>query len=185
MITTSGAQPRTSSWFHTSLLYITFILKMHHVLTSTVISQPLLIWDGTCGFCKYWTTRWKKLSGDKVTYVPYQEVANRFANISVDQFRKAVHLIEPDGSIYLGAAAALRTIAYGSPRRQFLYRWYESYPWLKSILDRAYVWVADHRSLLYRISILLWGRDPNRLKMYWLLYLIGILGLTYMVLSIL
>lgn len=157
---------------------------MRHDLTSPVTTRPVLIWDGTCGFCKYWTTHWKKLSGDDVIYAPYQEIGHKFIDISVDQFRKEVHLIEPDGSIYRGAAAALRTIYYGSQKRQFLYRWYVSYPWFASLLDQAYIWVANHRSFLYRISTLLWGKDPNQLKMYWLVYLAGIVSLSYTLLSI-
>ncbi|NND08119.1 MAG: DUF393 domain-containing protein [Saprospiraceae bacterium] len=149
--------------------------------SSHFINRPWLIWDGTCGFCKYWTVRWKKISGDLVYYAPYQEVGHKFANITEDQFRKEVHLVEPDGSIYRGAAAALRTIHYGPKHWQWLYRWYAAIPWLKDLFDTSYVWVAKHRSQLYRVTIILLGSDPNRLKMYWLGYLIGLVTLVYFI----
>jgi predicted DCC family thiol-disulfide oxidoreductase YuxK len=39
--------------------------------------RPLLIYDGDCGFCNYWVRYWQKLTGDRVAYAPYQEIASR------------------------------------------------------------------------------------------------------------
>ncbi|MCZ6572672.1 MAG: dual specificity protein phosphatase family protein, partial [Planctomycetota bacterium] len=43
---------------------------------------PLLVFDGDCGFCRRWVERWKRETGDRVAYTPYQEVGDRFPGIA-------------------------------------------------------------------------------------------------------
>jgi predicted DCC family thiol-disulfide oxidoreductase YuxK len=45
-------------------------------------SLPLLIYDGDCGFCVYWARYWRKLTGDRVDYRPYQQVAAQYPEIT-------------------------------------------------------------------------------------------------------
>src|SRR5438105_799982 len=74
-----------------------------------VLTKPLLVYDGDCGFCKRWVVRWRAATGDAVDYAPYQTVAARFPHIPLLAFRQAVHLLEPDGRVTRGAAAAFRS----------------------------------------------------------------------------
>lgn len=128
---------------------------------SARLKKPLLIWDGNCGFCKYWVIRWEKMTGEKVDYAPYQEVADQFIAIPEVEFRKAAFLIEPNGNIYRGMGAAFRTFTYGE-RWSFLYHWYVKYSLFRRLSDWVYSQIARNRPLLYKITIAIWGRDPHK-----------------------
>ena len=41
-------------------------------------ARPLLVFDGDCGFCRWWIARWRQTTGDQVEYRPWAEVADRF-----------------------------------------------------------------------------------------------------------
>src|SRR5215470_1495771 len=60
-------------------------------------SQPVLIYDGDCGFCGYWARYWQKLTGERVAYRPYQEVAAQYPQIPLADFQRAVQFIDSDG----------------------------------------------------------------------------------------
>ena len=49
--------------------------------TDPVSRKPLLIYDGDCAFCMFWLRYWRRLTGDRVNYAPYQEVAAQFPAI--------------------------------------------------------------------------------------------------------
>ena len=55
-----------------------------------------MIFDGDCGFCKKWITRWRSLTGERVDYAPYQDTASRIPQISPELFQKSVYLVEPE-----------------------------------------------------------------------------------------
>ena len=61
--------------------------------TNMVRHQPLLIYDGDCGFCIYWVRYWQRLTGDRVTYAPYQEVAAQYPEIPIAAFQRAVQYV--------------------------------------------------------------------------------------------
>ena len=75
--------------------------------------RPILIYDGDCGFCKYWLRYWNRLTGDRVAYAPYQEVAAQYPEIPVAEFKRAVKYIAADGKVASGAEAALLTLSLG------------------------------------------------------------------------
>jgi len=75
------------------------------------LQKPLLVYDADCGFCIYWVDRWRKITGDKIDYAPYQEVASRFSSIPIKKFQKAAALILPSGKVLWGAKAVLRALA--------------------------------------------------------------------------
>ena len=64
---------------------------------------PLLVFDGDCGFCRIWVHYWRRLTGDRVSYAPYQEVSQQFPQVSPAQFQYAVQLFLPDGRVLSGA----------------------------------------------------------------------------------
>ena len=59
--------------------------------------RPVIVFDGDCGFCRVWIERWRRVTGDRVEYAPFQEVAARFPEIPLERFRRSVQLLEPDG----------------------------------------------------------------------------------------
>lgn len=44
-------------------------------------AKPTMVWDGECGFCKYWISVWQSKTGDKLQYKKYQDVYERFQSI--------------------------------------------------------------------------------------------------------
>lgn len=142
-------------------------------------SKPLMVWDGECGFCKYWTTRWSKYTGTKVIYEPYQTAAERFEDIDEVHFKQASRLIETDGRIYSGPRSAYRTFTYGS-KWGFLDKWYENKKWFQSLSDKTYGWVEKNRNVLFKLTKALFGSDPNDVRPFWLIYLGVALYFLYM-----
>jgi predicted DCC family thiol-disulfide oxidoreductase YuxK len=148
--------------------------------TNAVLPQPLLIYDGDCGFCIYWLRYWQRLTGDRVTYAPYQEVAAQYPEIPLTAFQRAVQYIAPDGEIASGAEAALLVLSHANGKGFWL-TLYRRLPGFAAIAERTYAFVASHRSALYRPSIWLWGRDyePPRFDLVSWLFLRAI-GLIYL-----
>lgn len=133
-------------------------------------SKPIMVWDGSCGFCKYWTSRWAKFTGSKVNYEPYQTAAERFEDIDIMHFKQASRLIESDGSVYSGPRSAYRTFTYGS-KWAFLDKWYESKPWFESLSDKAYNFIEKNRNFLFKLTKAMFGSDPNEVRPFWIVYL--------------
>ncbi len=143
------------------------------------MNTPVMVWDGHCGFCAYWTTRWKKLTGDKVYYRPYQEAAPDFPDIEVEYFKEASRLIEPGGEIFSGPRSAYRTLTYTKSKWAFLDKWYERYTWFRKLSDRLYQYVADHRNFMFKLTKALFGSNPLEVRPFWLIYIAIILYLVY------
>lgn len=106
--------------------------------------KPMMVYDGECGFCKKWITRWKFLTRDQVYYRPYQEIALQFPSIPISEFETAVKLITQEGEVFSGAEAVYRALAYVSFWK-WLWFLYRKLPLFRWISDRAYGWVSSHR----------------------------------------
>ena len=103
------------------------------------------------------------LAGDqrqKIEYLPFQEHAARFPQISTEQFGRAVHLIEPDGTITHSAQAVFR-IAALSGKRTWLSSCYEYLPGFAGVTELGYSFIAFHRNLVDRVDRMLFGSSPN------------------------
>ena len=127
--------------------------------------QPLLIYDGRCGFCRIWIDYWKRLTGDRIEYAPSQEVGGRFPQIPEAAFAEAVQLVRPDGSVASGARAVFETLG-----RE---RVYESWPRVARLSEAAYRWIAQHRSFFYWVTRLTLGTriEPARFALTQWLFL--------------
>src|SRR6266481_7798306 len=147
--------------------------------TATDRRLPLLIYDGDCGFCIYWLRYWQRLTGDRVAYGAYQEVAAQHPEIPVAEFQRAVQYIAPDGKIASGAEAALLTLSHGD--KGFWLGLYRHVPGFAAIAEGMYALVASHRAELYRPTLWLWGPEyePPRFELVSWLFLRAI-GLIYL-----
>jgi predicted DCC family thiol-disulfide oxidoreductase YuxK len=121
--------------------------------------RPLMVYDGDCHFCTLWVRRCQFISSDRVDYLPLQDpgVSLRFPDVPRDQFETAVQLIEPDGSVYGGAAALFRCLAY-NPRRQRWFNIYNRCQIFAGITECAYRIVARNRRTFSALTRLIWGR---------------------------
>jgi predicted DCC family thiol-disulfide oxidoreductase YuxK len=141
---------------------------------------PLLIYDGECESCCYWARYWKKLTGDRVDYRPYQEAAAHYPSIPVDDFQRAVQYIAPDGHHASAAEASFLTLSHAHGKGIWL-ALYRTLPGFAAISELVYAFIAAHRPAFYRLSLLLWGgnHEPSRYDLVSFLFL-RLFGLIYL-----
>ncbi|MCH2161620.1 MAG: lipase maturation factor family protein [Phycisphaerales bacterium] len=123
--------------------------------------RPLVIYDGDCGFCVKWATRWSRLAGDTIDVIAFQMLGDRLPEVDREACAKAVHLVEPasDGlRIFRGAEAATRAQARSTghdPDRGVLGT---LLPPLQRVLNAPYAMVARHRDVFNRMAPLMYGK---------------------------
>mgnify|MGYP006282486897 CR=1 FL=1 len=143
--------------------------------------RPILVWDGTCGFCRRSVEYIRDRAGGRIHYVPYQHVHRYFGEIDEAEFERAVHLVEPDGLYYSGAEAVYRALDYTPDGG--LARWsYERVPGFARLSEWGYRQVAENRPLVSKLSRWLVGGDirRSRFRLARWLFLRGA-GLTFLV----
>ena len=123
-------------------------------------ARPRLIYDGDCGFCFYWARYWAKLTGDRVEYRPYQQVLSQYPAIPEAEFKRAVQFIAPDGRRASAAEASFLTLAQARGKGFWL-ALYRRLPGFAPISELAYAFIAHRRGAFFRLSLILWGRDPE------------------------
>jgi predicted DCC family thiol-disulfide oxidoreductase YuxK len=122
--------------------------------------KPLLVFDGDCGFCRFWVRRLQGRIGDRIDYAPSQEAAGRFPEIPPEAFARSVQLIDAEGNVHAGAGAIFHALALG-PSKGLLLRLYRHLPGFAAASEGAYRLVASHRQAFSRITRLLWGDHPE------------------------
>ena len=145
-------------------------------------AKPLLLYDGDCNFCARWIRRWHSVTVHTVDYLPYQKLglAVRFPELNREQLETAVHLLEPDGSVFTGAEAALRALAH-NPREQWLMDWYAHSRVFARGSERFYRFVAEHRRFFSILTRVGWGEHveaPTHFLVRWAF--LRSLGLIYL-----
>ncbi len=119
--------------------------------------RALMVWDGDCGFCRGWIARWRRITGDRVEYAPYQQVAERFPEIPRAEFARAVHLRRVDGTWTRGAEAVFAALALAPGGARFGAWLYRRVPPFAAASEWAYRIVARHRPFFTRVTNLVWG----------------------------
>ena len=152
-----------------------------HFRVSNPPPKPLMVWDGECHFCKRWIERWQEITAGNVDYVTYQQAAHQFPEIPIEQFQRAVALVEPDGESFFAAEAVYRSLQY-RPSRKWLAWSYDHFPGFAPISETAYKFIARHRGLASTITRLLWGEDVRPPTYFWAQrWFLRALGLTYLI----
>jgi predicted DCC family thiol-disulfide oxidoreductase YuxK len=138
-------------------------------------AKPTVIFDGDCGFCRRWVQRWRQLTTDRVDYIPFQQISTRFGELHRSDYKKAVHLIEPNGAVTRGAHAVCGILAIAN--RHWPLAIYDNFPGLAQIGESAYSMVADHRNLFNLLDLALLGRNVRPVTYHatrrWFLRLLG------------
>jgi predicted DCC family thiol-disulfide oxidoreductase YuxK len=128
-------------------------------VASPPVDRPLLLWDGDCGFCSLWAARWREAYGERVDLATAQSQAGRFPEIPTSAFELGIQLVEPDGNVYSGAEAALRTRRHGRGHGDAFLWAYEKIPGVAAVTDSGYGFVARHRPLFSKLTR--WLAGPN------------------------
>ena len=117
---------------------------------------PLLIYDNTCNFCRYWVARWKHLTVGRVEYAPFQEVGEQFPAIPTSAFESSVQLVGPDGEVFSGAEAVFRALSY-APHAGWMLWLYQKVPGFAPITESVYDFIARNRAIFSGLTRGLWG----------------------------
>jgi predicted DCC family thiol-disulfide oxidoreductase YuxK len=123
-------------------------------------ARPMLVYDGDCGFCGYLVRYWQRLTGGRVIYRPYQDVAAEYPAIPIADFQRAVQFFTPDGHRFSAAEASFMTLSYASGKGFWL-ALYKKLPGFAAVSELAYAFVAAHREAFFRVSVVLWGKNPE------------------------
>lgn len=145
--------------------------------------KPMMVWDGECGFCKYWITHWKSKTANNLDYRTLQEVAASFKDIPIKEFKKASRLIETNGAIYSGPDSAYRIFCYFEKSSPHWHNWYSEKKWFTSLSDETYNFIAKHRSVMFSLTKLFFGKNPEALKPYWFLLLLFLFSIFYLIMK--
>ena len=147
---------------------------------------PLLVFDGDCRFCRTVVDRWQAALGPQVQFVPYQQVRERYPQISEHDFNRAVHLVGAYGKVTRGAEAVFGAMAYCGRKRWLLWL-YQRLPPFALVSEVLYRLVAANRGPLTLIRRIWYGRDLNLptyhisstlfLRLLGLIYLIAFVSL--------
>jgi predicted DCC family thiol-disulfide oxidoreductase YuxK len=127
----------------------------------TTSEKPLLVYDGDCSFCRLWIERWRSITGERVRYAPFQEVAGEFPEIPREAFVRAVQLILPDGEVLSAAHAVFRALSF-VPGYAWMLWLYRHFPGAAMVAEFFYRFVARNRNPLYRLTRLFWGKHLER-----------------------
>lgn len=123
--------------------------------------RSILVYDGECAFCRLWVERWKSETGERIEYLAYQDTPDPFSGVEHKTFRRGVGYIAKDGTSVFGAAAVFRLYAEGMGNR-FWWWCHRTVPGFRIVTEAVYRFVASHRSLMYRVTKLAWGKSSER-----------------------
>lgn len=138
-----------------------------------------MVYDGDCGFCKYWLVKWKKVSEPYIDFEPYQKASRQFKDITEDEFKKAVQLILTSGKVYSGAAAAYYTYKINGSF-PLLFRIYEKNSFFRWLSDSVYSIIAKNRNAAYKLTRIVFGADPEKSSKYRIGFFLLILILIFL-----
>src|ERR1700733_11091848 len=125
--------------------------------------DPLLIFDGHCGFCRIWIEYWKALTGGRVAYAASQDVGRKYPQILGKNFSESVQLVMPDGEVLSGARAVFVTLTQGPGMAWPLWA-YNHVPGVEGASEAAYRLIAAHRTFFYHLTRLTFGKRILPLK---------------------
>jgi lipase maturation factor 1 len=150
-------------WLATRLKSVTDLgVKQPPTIVAARPPRPLMIYDGDCNFCKFWIVRWQQTTAGTVDYIASQEprVAEQFPELPRERLGASVQLVETDGTVFEGADAVFRALAYN---RGFRWpRWcYEHVSGVAPVTEAAYAFVASRRTFFSMLTRMLWGTDPT------------------------
>jgi len=120
------------------------------------LDRPMLVFDGDCSFCRAWIDYWRKLTGERVLYTPYQEIGDRFPDLPQRDFASAVTLFLSTGEVQSGAHAVFSLLTL-VPGKNWMLWLYAHIPGFTLISELVYKMVARHRSFCYLATRALWG----------------------------
>lgn len=126
--------------------------------------RPVLFYDSDSQLMRARVARWHRMTIQAVQYIPYDDAHGILPDFlgppPKPDAETLFHLVEDDGEVYTGAAAATRLWKY-TPRQDWKYTLAQRYKKPNAILDSWYSQTARHRSVAERLHWLLSGVDEE------------------------
>ncbi|WP_224362457.1 lipase maturation factor family protein [Hyalangium versicolor] len=145
--------------------------------------QPLVLYNGACGFCRKWVRRWEVRTAGRVRFRPAGPLLLRLLGISAQEMKRGMQLIEPTGRRSQGAEAAFRVLRHSPRFGTRLVAGLGLLPGLRAVARGVYRLIASHRSSAGRVDRLLFGRryvgPPEHRMVRWVF--MRLLGGTFLI----
>ena len=113
-------------------------------------SRLIVLFDGNCRFCtKSAKTLARRFGPAKVAAVNFQDagVLDAYPGVTYDACMEKMHVIDPEGRVYAGAAAFARVLRTVPVLGVLAYLYY--LPGLRQLAEIAYTFVAKNRYKLF------------------------------------
>jgi len=120
-----------------------------------------MIYDGDCGFCSLWISRWKSLTQDQVNYIPFQKAGDEYHPLKTEDFEKSVHYITTKKEVFSGAGAVFKSLADASVH-QFLFWLYNRMSIFKNCTEIGYRFIANNRRISSFMTYIFWGQSLEK-----------------------
>jgi predicted DCC family thiol-disulfide oxidoreductase YuxK len=110
-----------------------------------MLTRPVLVYDGQCGFCRDWVSRLERWGLRGMDLLPSQRRQERgdLPSLSDDQVDREMVVVLPDRRV-LGGGAAMGEV-WGRVPRLRLIAMLLSLPGISVLRDAGYRWVAARR----------------------------------------
>ncbi len=109
--------------------------------------QPMIIFDGDCGFCQRCIQSLKNHIHKPLTYIAYQQLQEPIAGLTPQDFKKSIYYQEQNGTLTHGAAALYKVLSdHGSIH--WLYWPHRHIPGFAAISEWIYKIIAKNRGRL-------------------------------------
>jgi predicted DCC family thiol-disulfide oxidoreductase YuxK len=126
--------------------------------------RPTLVYDGQCGLCRQCVdllSRWDR--EHRLAAVPFQDQARVAAfGVPLPALAAAMHLVLPDGTLFVGADAAPEILRL-LPGKRWLASVF-AIPGARPAARRLYAWIAARRRCLVRGQAAEYVRTEERAR---------------------
>lgn len=109
-------------------------------------ARPVVLYDGDCRFCQGQMRNLLALAKtDALSPLSFQDegVLDRFEGLTHERCMEAMHLVMPDGHLYVGMEAAVRGVLTRPVLGAFAWLYY--IPGIRHLADATYRWIAKRR----------------------------------------
>ncbi|MCP3139847.1 lipase maturation factor family protein [Pyxidicoccus sp. QH1ED-7-1] len=120
--------------------------------------RPLVLFDGDCGFCRRWVSRWQSSTAGRVRFTPGRRWHRWLLGIRAEDMRKAMHLVEPSGRVTRGAEAVFRALSWSPRRGTRVAAKLGLLPGVLHVARGVYAVIARNRRRASKVDVLLFGR---------------------------
>jgi predicted DCC family thiol-disulfide oxidoreductase YuxK len=148
----------------------------------TAALQPLVLFDGDCGFCRRWVARWQGVTEGRVRFTAGRWWHRWLLGIPKRDMRRAMQLVEPSGHVFQGAEAVFRALAWSPRRGTRVAAKLGLLPGVLQAAQAAYAVIARNRPAASRVDRLLFGRGVAPHEYRWVRWaFLRLMGGTFLI----